>query len=304
MVRKGLILYMSKKLWIGALVCALILTSGHAFAGKNVKTEEEKLKERVNSYTKVVNVQDDIFLVYAQNSEDWGDIAIGKGSKKRVKGSACACFSLANTIINCVPYEELPIIREATRYPIRIDSSSIVYGEGKYERASFEISRNEDYFRFFPLCIGNMACGNNYGLGDSFGSRGYYEYVLKLYGLEYEKIQELQDCINILKESNAYVIVCSGGSESPIAPKFGHYLVMAKYNDGKIYFLDSVFRDKYKDDKYGCIHPVEPGLFYVNEEDLDLLKITGTNFIVRPKKSHEKYSTEKIEKLIELSNTY
>ena len=110
---------------------------------------------------------------------------------------------------------------------------------------------------------------------------GYYERILNAYGLDFSTSRDIDFCIECLEEG-AYLIACTGGSSSPIAPKGGHYFVLSAINSGYLYCMDSYCRDRYKYDRNHLIEIVEPGIIRVPVTRLKYLNLHGTMFIIWP----------------------
>ena len=264
-------------------------------------SEEWKLKNRSASFNKVVTIKDKTFVLYGQNSPEYCDIGIAD-QKTTIGGSACSAFALANALINSLSYEDLPILRTIARYPISIDTKNVSYGKGYKESMSFELARDEDLFRYFPLAVINIISGNNVGYGNGMGNTGTYRLFFKKLELETKKTQSLAECMEEVESKGAVAVVCTGSKESPIADKFGHYFVMAYVDGERVYFLDSYVRNTYKLDKNGYIYVQEPGVFWVDKDNLKKLCIYGTKFIVYPKENRTVYTQEDYNRIINLSN--
>ena len=266
-------------------------------------TEEQKLKSCQETLNGIVSTENGTeFFCYAQNTPEWKDIHVGKEDNRYIKGSACALFSLANIIINTVPAEELNKLESLAKNPIKIDTKSVTFGRGVAERESFEIKGEPDYFRFYPLALANVITGNNWGMGISYNNNSYYADVLDAYGLTYRKAKFNEEAEAIKAGEHVICSVCTGGNSSPIAPSFGHFMVLCGYEDGKYYFLDSIKRDNYEYDKKGLIHVVVPGLICVEEADVEKLSMNGTGYIVAIDERHAPMTSARMEELANKSN--
>ena len=265
-------------------------------------SEEWKLKRRNASYNKVVEINGRHFVVYAQNSPEYSKINAGENSSTNVGDSSCSCFALANVLINTVNYDDLKLVREIARSPIKIDTKSVLIGKGIKEALSFELNRDEDLFRYFPLALINVIGGNNTSYGNGLGSTSTYKMFFKKMNIRFEKAKKLEGCVEAV-ENGAMVIICTGSAASPIANQYGHYFVMCSVVDNRVYFLDSMFRSTYKLDKNGIIFVQEPGVFWVDKENLNKLCIYGTSFIVYPNEDRTEYTQKDYDTLINKSNT-
>ncbi len=266
-------------------------------------TEEWKLKSRNVSFNKVVTIKDKNFVLYAQNSPEYCDIQAGKSGSCTVGGSMCSAFALANVLINVVNYDDLEILKNIARSPIKIDTKSVMIGKGVREKDSFELTRNEDIFRYFPLALINIIGGNNVGFGNGLGNTGSYKLFFQRMGIRFEKTKETKDCVEAVKNDGAMAVICTGSAASPIANQYGHYFVMAYVDGDRVYFLDSIMKNTYELDKYGIIYVQEPGVFWVDRENLKKLCLYGTKFIVYPNEDHTVYTQEDYDAYINLSNT-
>ena len=266
-------------------------------------SEEWKLKKRSSSFNKVVEINGRHYVVFAQTSPEYSDINAGEKNSTTVGGSTCSAFAFANVLINSVNFEDLKLLKKLAKSPIKIDTKSVLKGKGVKESESFEITREEDIFRYFPLALINIIGGNNSGYGNGLGGTGSYKYFLNEMNICFEKSKEIDKCVEAIEKEGAMVVVCTGGSSSPIANKYGHFFVMADVKDNRVYFIDSMFHNSYKLDNDGIIFVQEPGVFWVARENLNKLSIHGTSFIVYPKENRTEYTQDDYNKLIERSNT-
>lgn len=264
--------------------------------------QEELLKtDPDGSYTVVDEINGKNFLVYAQNSPDWGKMTAGKEANAPIRQALCAVFSLSNIIVNSVSYDNLDAMLPLMIRNPCFDTKTVAYNKGYNRKFKFVVDCQEDFLRYFPLCIANMISGNaRFSTGD-LRSRGFYKRILTQYGLEFQETQSLNECIEFVRQG-ALASVCTGGGSSPIAPNFGHYFVMAAVDDEYVYFLDSMFRDNYKYDKKGIIEIYAPGVFRVTMENVDKLSISGTKIIVWTSENRTEYTSEMLEEAIRISN--
>lgn len=242
-------------------------------------TEQDLLCRRTSSFNGLRNICGRTVVYYAQNSPEWSKI--GLADVGTVGDSMCAAAALSNVIANCVPYSDIGQIGTITRFPVRIDTHNIALNSGIAPKSRFVIQNLCDYFRFLPLCIGNYAAGNNKTGSTEARCTGYYERILNAYGLDFSTSRDIDFCIECLEEG-AYVIACTGGSSSPIAPMGRHYFVLSAINSGYLYCMDSYCRDRYKYDRDHLIEIVEPGIIRVPVTRLKYLSLHGTMFIIWP----------------------
>ena len=264
--------------------------------------QEELLKTQSGvSYTTINEINGKQYITYAQNSPDWGELTAGVKANTRIKSSFCAVFSLSNIIVNSVPYSELNTLNALMIREPCFDTKTVAHNKGYKQKYKFVVRSEEDYLRYYPLCLANLVSGNaKISVGET-RSRGYYKRVLKEYGLQYTETKKMSECIEYVRQG-AYASVCTGGTNSPIAPNFGHYFVMVYADDNYVYFLDSMFRDEYPKDKEHVIEILSPGLYRVAIENVNKLAITGTKIIVWPKANRTEYTKEMLEEAIKKSN--
>ena len=290
--------------FVSFLLAAMLIlsTAAGCFAEAPVETEEALLKSCTDSYNRVVEIEDRSFVYYAQNSPEYAKIWIGDGYGKNVEGSTCSCHSLANAIINSIAYENLPLLRNMAKAPITIDTHNILRNRGMREELSFEISKDADLFRYLSLAIINIAGGNNRRRHNEVASSWYFKEALETVGLKYDQTYDMEECAKAAEEYGALTICCTASKDSPIANKFGHYMLLVYATEDKVYFLDSIVRDEYKLDKKGYMHIVEPGVAWVNRSNLYDLCFFGTKYIVYPAENRTVYTQEMYDQLIRESN--
>lgn len=268
--------------------------------------EEWILKNRSDSWNRVVTIEGKNFVFYAQNSPEYSKIWVGDGFQTNVGEGACASHALANTIVNSVPYENLPKIQDLALYPITIDTHNILWNHGIREEDSFAITRNEDFFRYFSLAILNIKGGNNreyFGRSVDFANAGWFAEAAGLFGLTMQQTYDVWECVGAVENGAAMAIVCSGGTDSIIANRFGHFFTMAYATEDRVYFLDSLVRDSFPLDTGGIIHFQEPGVLWVERQNVDKLSLYGTKYIVWPAETRTEYTPELYDEIIALSNT-
>lgn len=277
----------------------LPVTSHEAYAvNNNDYTHEYRLKVMSESYNKVVEIEGSFYLYFAQNSPEWGGLSTVQGSN--VRQSICAPTSLANVLVNSVPMEDLNVLLNMVSTPIRIDTMSI-NPVGIRSGLRFNIERCEDLLRFLPLCITNIQLRPNNTTSKVYTKMSYYDNYLDALSLNYTKSSDIEVCIQEIIDSGAYVIACTGGASSPIAPNNGHYLTLIHADDEYIYMLDSIFRDSYQYDKKNIIEILEPGVIRVKRENLSDFPIGGVKYIVYPRVFNQ-YTPEDYSRILEISN--
>ena len=295
---------------VARILCLLfiLLLASCAFAETpegEALSEEWILKGRTGSPNRVVTIEGRNFVFYAQNSPEYEKIWVGDGYKTNIGQGTCACHALANTLVNSVLYEDLPKIRELALYPITIDTRNVLWNHGIREENSFAITRSEDFFRYLSLAITNIKGGNNrqdHGRAVSPASAGWYTDMADLFGLTMTQTYDVWECVDAV-EKGAMVIVCTGGADSIIANRFGHFFTMAYATEDRVYFLDSVVRDRYPLDAEGLIHIQEPGVIWVDRQNAGKLSLYGTKYIFYPAENRTEYTPELYDEIIRLSNT-
>lgn len=256
----------------------LALAAGQA-AGETGATMEQQFKAIRETLCRVVTIEDKSFMFYVQNSPEWNYLYTLDGLV--VGPSTCAPTSLANLIVNCVPYDDLGKIAELTYKPFRFDTDNI-NGNNSNPAKCFTVTVKEDYMRYLPLCITNYAMGNNkVGINGRYGNTFYYDPLLKHYGISYVKSKPLSYALEEVQTHDALVLVRTGGDDSPIAPNNGHYFVMVYASDTYVYFLDSFVKEEYKYDRAHIIEQTEPGVIRVKRENVNRLALDAM-YIVYP----------------------
>lgn len=292
-----------KKLILFIIAAVLLLSAAAcSYAEESAATEEMRLKSRTDSYNRVVEIEGHTYVYYAQNSPEYEKIWVSNNFAANVGESTCSNHALANAIVNSIAYESLPKIQAMAINPIRIDTRNILMNRGIKEEESFEIKENADFFRYLSLAIINIAGGNNRRHFNRVSSSWYYKNALETVGLRYEQTYDIEECAKAAEENGALTICCTAGKGSPIANKFGHYMLLVYATEDKVYFLDSFVRDKYKLDKYGYMHIEEPGVVWAYRSDLPKLSFTGTKFIVYPAEDKTVYTEDMYAELIRESN--
>ena len=288
-----------------ALIISLLLLLNFAYAEEI--TQEALLKSR-DSYTSIVNVNGRNFVYMAQNSPEWDKLICSEkveGKCKYFGDSGCVITAAALAIINSVPLERLSDISTLHKRPLLIDTRSITRDFGLKDDERFLIEKDEDYFRYFPLVVGNWSTGNNeYGFKGR-RSHGFYRILLDFYGLEYFTTYKIAECVAALKEG-AIIITSSGGKYSPIAPKFGHYFLLVSADEEYIYIMDPYYRDvvvgsPYPTDKRKLIEHVDKGIARFKIKDAAKLCL-NLKFVIFPSDDTPKYTATELNSIIAKSN--
>ena len=285
---------MSKRHPLQAFFLAILLIFSCAAAETSSVTEEEAFRSRSATYNGIRSFCGKTYVYYAQNSPEWDKVGLGKGNT--VGGAMCATTALSNVIVNSVPYSDLSLIETITKTPVRFDTHNVAPGFGCVVRCKFVIRQDCDYFRFFPLCLGNYASGNNNIGCTEPRNTSHYRSVLKAYGLDYNTTKDADLCIECIEEG-AFVIACTGGKASPIAPKSGHFFVLAAVKHGYVYCIDSYCRETYPYDRKHLIEIVEPGIIRVPVDEIRYLCLSGTMFIIWPNAT-ETYTQDEYDRII------
>ena len=262
------------------MLLLLLPVVGGAVKPNYDESEESILKSR-SSYTTTLSVNNRSLTYFAQNSPEWSDLRVSDESWRTMGESECSVLALANTLVNVLEPDQIPAILDLAKKPVMVDTKQAGYKGGYSKEYKFVIGTPDDIIRFLPLVIANITSGNNtFGFQDSFIVSSYKKFF-KHFDLEYSLTSESAVCYDALAKG-AMVIVCSGGSDSPIGPKFGHYFVLAGIDDEYVYCLDSIYRNKYPDDRKNVIELIQPGLFRYRIDNSRQMQMHGTKYIVYP----------------------
>lgn len=283
------------------VIIALLPSFSFAVKPSYDESEETVLKSR-ESYTKVVEINGKDMIYFAQNSPEWDAMRIDD-SRKSFGKNYCSILALANALANCVSYEDLMNLETLARLPFRVDSTHANYTGGYEKNYKFIISRNCDVARFLPVVIASITTGNNKYYYHDTQISSHYSSFFEAFGLVYSKSSSLDVCYEALR-NGAVIITCTGGYGSPLAPKYGHFFVLAGIDDQYVYCIDSIHREDYPDDKHHVIELLEPGVFRYAIEDTDKMNLFGTKYIAYPKEGCPCYSPELLEQIIKESNDY
>lgn len=264
--------------------------------------EEQRLKTG-EVWTKLIKLPNSNNIVYyAQNSPEWGDLIFSEADHEKMQyfgDSSCVISSLSLAIANLVPMEKLSKITEKMIESPKIDTHSMTRDFGLSPEERFEIKKDEDFFRYFPLVLGNYVCGNSkVKLRNSKQSQSNYQPILDFYGLKFIVSKKLDDLFNTIDRGGLVVTSSVGLPFSEV----GHYFVLADYDDEYIYMIDTYARDrvKYNDDgKYMQI--VERGLTKFKIEDFNNVRI-GTMFCILSNEDSPKYTQEKFDEIMAKTN--
>ncbi|HHU02025.1 MAG TPA: hypothetical protein GXZ91_02690 [Christensenellaceae bacterium] len=289
------------------MVISLLLLLNFVYAEEI--TQEELLKSR-DSYTDIVHLNGRNFVYMAQNSPEWDKLICSEKEEDKCRyfgDSGCVITAASLAIINTVPIERLSDISSLHKRPLLIDTRSITNDFGHKNDVRFLVEKDEDYFRYFPLVIGNWCTGNNNNGMKGRRSHGFLRTLLNLYQLEYFTTYDIGECVAALNDG-AIIFTSSGGERSPIAPKFGHYFLLISADDKYIYIMDPYYRDveagsPYPADKKNLIEHVSGGIARFKIKDVDYLRL-NLKFVILPNENTPAYTAEGLKKIIEKSNGY
>ena len=157
---------------------------------------QEDIIRNAESYNRTIILNGQTYYYYAQNSPEWAGMLSTeiKGDHHKFGESGCACSALANAIVNSVDQSSLVTIQDLILTPIRIDSKSLVRNRGLASRKRFLLSSEEDFFRYFPLCVANIAAGNNKIGSHAPRSTAIYSKMLDAFDINYCKTCEKYLC--------------------------------------------------------------------------------------------------------------
>ena len=236
-------------------------------------TQEKKLKS-LESWTHSVNVLGRDYLFFAQNSPEWARMYTMTDEDLLFGDAACMVTSLANALVNTVPFPMLPDILNVTKSPIRVDTRSCVAARpGVRQEERFTITTEVDFLRYFPLVINNYASGNNIHHVSNPHLMGFFPKLLDTYQTVWEGKITLGDAVTALEADMGAVVIVSSGGQGSVMTENGHFFVAVGCRDRYMYFLDSYVRDRYPRDTGHIIEILEPGVIRVKYEDLHRMPI-------------------------------
>ncbi len=283
---------------LAALLCILFVDAAYA----EERAAERAIKAR-GSCIRVVTFCGRTFLLFAQNAPEWAEMRMAgwgeDGVPKRFGRSGCVPAALANATANCLPWEQLARLQVLMRHPFWLSERYVnPYGIVKGE-VPFTIVAEEDFLRFWPLALANLALGNN-----TFGYRnpqnpGFYRPTLEHLGLRYTISRDLSASLAAMEEG-ALVLTESSGGTSPFA-KGGHYLVLSAKDEEAVYLLDSYVRDDYPRDRAHILQILEPGVLRVQMDALPKLCL-GTQCIIWPQEGMDTLTGEALAEILKRSD--
>ena len=287
---------------IALLLCVLMgLLPLLAAAEEEALTQEQQLKSK-ETWTHSVQVLGRDYLLYAQNSPEWARMQTMVDDDLYFGDAACMVTSLANVLVNCVPYPDLPRILEVTKGPIRVDTRSCVAGRpGVRQEERFEITQEADFLRYLPLVFDNYASGNNIHHITNPHLMGFFPKLLQLYDVVWEQKITMEDAITALEADMGAMVIVSSGGQGSIMTTNGHFFCAVGCRDRYMYFLDSYVRDKYPLDHNHIIEILEPGVIRVQYSNLRKLPIMY-KYLVYPDEFAYPYTQDRIDEIFWLSD--
>lgn len=239
---------------------------------QSIQESEKEHFSNFESYNRAVTLPTGKKLYYyAQNSPEWakhwydtkpnGFIVFGDGG--------CVASTLANTLINLAPKNQLSKLKQLSRESFLLDSKAVPLHLGHPKRKKFAIESSADFAAFLPLVLGQYASGNNLLSSNNYRSTAFYKPVFSLFHLQNYESKKFEEVEHVLADGGL-IVSSSGGMNSPIA-RGGHFFVIADSDENYIYILDSLVRERYKLDKKRYMEIMEPGVVRVKKENLTKL---------------------------------
>lgn len=216
---------------------------------------------------------------YAQNEPLWGKMSFRYPHYQApmyFSSTGCVPTALANCIANLVSREKLTVLREhAAEKDFFICPCSMNLVECNRTHARYPLTTTADFDRFLCLAIGSYISGNNPEGEYACGTLAMLDELMEIYGLRYQKLDDLKQAAEIVQKERALAIFLVGGEDCPFTAS-GHALVLCHADENEYYFLDSYFRLEYELDKLRLLRIVEPGLAAMKNDKVSCL---GANSI-------------------------
>ena len=295
------------KRWISLLLAVLLLLLACSAPAEEPETtavpdtQEWQLKS-MESWTRSVTVLDRDYLLYAQNSPEWARMQTMVDEDLYFGDAACMVTSLANVLVNTVPYYNLSRILEVTKGPIRVDTRSCVAARpGVRQEDRFTITEDVDFIRYLPLVINNYASGNNIHHVSNPHLMGFFPKLLEHYETAWQGKITMEDAITALEADIGAMVIVSSGGQNSVMTANGHFFVAVGARDKYMYFLDSYEREKYPLDQRHIIEVLEPGVIRVKYENLHRLPIMYKYLIYKDEYAYP-FPQDRLDEIIWASN--
>ncbi|MBQ7455082.1 MAG: hypothetical protein IJS53_01455 [Clostridia bacterium] len=287
---------------LSLILALLLLFALPAHAEGAEHTEDEIYLKGLESTNRVVTVLGKTYLVFAQNSPEWGNLRSDNNldNPAYVNVSACVPFTIANVTVNAIPYEKLPLVTNVMRSVPRIDryTASTYYGRKTSER--FEIKENCDFLRYWPLLMVAIAAGNNQAYIDNPQSLFYVDVITRYFNIKLEECWILDDAMEAL-DQGALIMTNFHADVDSYGNAIGHYFVFVGRDEEYAYMLDSNFMREFPLPMGYYVELVEPGVERIRLENIYKVNL-GQMLILWPLEDFTPYTAERYQEILDESN--
>ena len=211
---------------------------------------------------------------YAQNDPQWKQMRFRyphQQNSPTFSGTGCVPTALANCIANLLIEDKLAVLGEYSKgsgFYICPCSMNQMECNRKHER--YQLQTELDFDRFLCLAIGSYMSGNNPAQQYACGTMFLLDDLMKIYGLRYQKVDNLHQAAERVRADQAMAVCLVGGEDCPFTQS-GHALVFCHADDQEYYFLDSYYRLNYEWDRQQIVRIVEPGVVAVSKDKISRL---------------------------------
>lgn len=233
------------------------------------------------------------FMVYAQNDPVYARLTfeVASSKKYRIFGhGGCGPTAAAMILANLLTSEELTRLDQFTEN-----------GEGFYfcpcsvnqfhcqsYHVKYHPTRPEEFQRYLPILIGNMATGNNcWGImarSTNWGSSlNYLEKLADGFGLQIEKNTDLHETVAALQDHSKQRLALTCATWGSPFTLSSHFEVMCYADDEWVYFLDPLRDNNYAKNRTGSlIDVVAPGVVRIPLDKVYDCNISSYYIVERP----------------------
>ena len=233
------------------------------------------------------------FMVYAQNDPVYARLTfeVASSKKYRIFGhGGCGPTAAAMILANLLTPEELTRLDQFTEN-----------GEGFYfcpcsvnqfhcqsYHVKYHPTKPEEFQRYLPILIGNMATGNNrWGLkarSTNWGSSlNYLEKLADGFGLQIEKNTDLHETVAALQDHSKQRLALTCATWGSPFTLSSHFEVMCYADDEWVYFLDPLRDNNYAKNRTGSlIDVVAPGVVRIPLDKVYDCNISSYYIVERP----------------------
>lgn len=227
------------------------------------------------SFNKIFNYKSlHNIVLYAQNDPLWARRIYESESSQKQRpfgDGGCGPTAIANAIANIVPKENLNKLKDFSRQKKGYSFCFCSVNEYKCSRnhIKYNISSNDEYFRYLPLVMASISTGNNaYGLigrSEEYGSSLLYMNKLcSMLNIDLTRTDSITDTLEAIKNPDTVAIA----TVSRPFTQGSHYIVLLSSDSDNLYIIDSLRRSKYPLDKANVIKCITPGLIKVKKSDI------------------------------------